>query len=63
MLRDSDKRDMKVPIGWPDLTRLFSKDYEHLKLSEILAFLGDRGRYLIGLNDVYLQTTKQSLSD
>jgi hypothetical protein len=44
---------MKVPIGWPNLTRVFSKRYVHLRLSEVLAFCGDRGRYLIGLTDIH----------
>ena len=44
LLKHPHLNDMKCPIGWPDLTRVFSKDYEHLKISEVLAFLGDRGR-------------------
>jgi hypothetical protein len=43
---------MKVPKDWPNLTRVFSKNYVHLRLSEVLAFCGDRGRYLIGLTDI-----------
>lgn len=43
---------MKVPKDWPNLTRVFSKRYVHLRLSEVLAFCGDRGRYLIGLTDI-----------
>ena len=40
LLRHPAKNGMKVPIGWPNVTRVFSKDYEKLKLAEVLAFLG-----------------------
>jgi hypothetical protein len=43
---------MKVPRDWPNLTRVFSKDYVHMKLSELLAFCGGRGQYLVGLTDI-----------
>jgi hypothetical protein len=43
---------MRLPVGWPDLIRVFSKDYEKLKLAELLAFCGDRGVYLVGLTDI-----------
>lgn len=44
-------RTLKVPIGWPDVSgfciqRKHKKKY--MKLAERLAFLGDRGSYILG---------------
>jgi len=52
MLHRRAEYEMLLPTGWPGLIRVFSKDFEKLKLAELLAFCGDRGKYLVGLTDV-----------
>ena len=43
---------LKIPSGWPQLSKYFSEEYERIKLAEALAFAGDRGAYFIGLTDI-----------
>ena len=41
-----------LPTGCPGLIRVFSSDFEKLKLAELLPFCGDRGKYLVEFLDV-----------